>query len=90
MTQKITVNPNTSYILTGWVQNDFGTNTGSFGVRAADGVSVLAQTSFGTASTYVPVTVKFNSGNNSSVTIFAGFQGQKKKLMMRLDDLALR
>jgi hypothetical protein len=90
LTQKITVNPNTSYILTGWVQNDFGTNTGSFGVRAADGVSVLAQTSFGTASTYVPVTVKFNSGNNSSVTIFAGFQGQKKKLMMRLDDLALR
>jgi hypothetical protein len=51
---------------------------------------VLAQTSFGMASTYVPVTVKFNSGNNSSVTIFAGFQGQKKKLMMRLDDLALR
>jgi hypothetical protein len=90
LTQQITVTPNTNYILTGWVQNDFGTNTGSFGVRAANGVTVLAQTSFGAASTYVPETVKFNSGNNSSVIIFAGFVGQKKKLMLRLDDLALR
>jgi hypothetical protein len=89
LTQRITVTPNTSYTLTGWVQDDFGKNTGSFGVRAANGV-VLAQTSFGTASNYTPVTVNFNSGSNSSVTIFAGFVGQKKTLMMRLDDVTLR
>jgi hypothetical protein len=90
LTQQITVTPKTNYILTGWVQNDFGTNNGSFGVRAANGVTVVAQTSFGAASTYVPETVKFNSGNNSSVIIFAGFVGQKKKLMLRLDVLLRR
>jgi hypothetical protein len=89
LTQTITVTPNTSYTLTGWVENDFAKNTGSFGVRGANG-TVLAQTTFGTASTYMPLTVKFNSGSNSSVTVFAGFTGQKKTYMMRIDDVSLR
>lgn len=89
ITQTVAVTPNTVYTLTGWVQNNFGKNTGSFGVRTSAG-AVLAQTSFGTASTYTPLTVKFNSGNNSSITVFAGFTGQKKAFLMRLDDVALR
>jgi hypothetical protein len=60
------------------------------GVRAANGTTVVAQTTFGTAATYTPVTVKFNSGSNSTITIFAGFTGQKKTMEMRLDDVSLR
>lgn len=89
LTQTIAVTPNTAYTLTGWVENDFGKNTGSFGVRGASG-AVIAQTSIGAASSYTPLTVRFNSGSNSSVTIFAGFTGQKKMLLMRLDDVSLR
>ena len=89
LTQMITVTPNTSYTLTGWIEDDFGKNTGSFGVRGTNG-AVLAQTSFGTASTYMPLTVKFNSGANSSITLFAGFLGQTKSYTMRLDDVSLR
>lgn len=88
--QTITVTPNTSYVLTAWVQNNFGRNQGSFGVRASDNRTVLAQTSFGTAAAYTPVTVKFNSGSNSTISIFAGFTGQKKTMEMRLDDVSLR
>jgi hypothetical protein len=51
---------------------------------------VLAQTAVGSATSYVPQTVRFNSGNNSFVTIFAGFTGQKGTNTMRLDDVALR
>ena len=91
LTQKIAVTPNTSYTLTVWVQNDFGNKVkGSVGVRAADGVTILAQSAVGGASGYVPLTVKFSSGNNSSVTIFTGFTGQKGTNTMRLDDVAVR
>jgi hypothetical protein len=89
ITQTITVAANTDYVLTGWVQNTFGKNTGTFGVRGASG-AVIKQTSFGTASTYTPLTVKFNSGNNTSITIFAGFTGQRKTMDLRLDDVYLR
>jgi hypothetical protein len=91
LTQKMAVIPNTNYTLTAWVQDDFGSKLkGSFGVRASDGVTVLAQTAVGSATSYVPQTVRFNSGNNSFVTIFAGFTGQKGTNTMRLDDVALR
>src|SRR5207237_654564 len=90
ITQTITVTPNTSYVLTGWVQNSFGKNKGSIGVRAADNRTVLAQASFGAAAAYTPVTVKFNSENNSTITLFAGFTGQNKTTEMRLDDVSLR
>lgn len=89
-TQQVSVTPNTSYTLTTWVQNNFGKNTGLVGVRGADNVTVLAQTAIGAASTYVPVTVKFNSGGNSTVTVFAGFSGQKKTYSLRVDDFSLR
>lgn len=90
LAQQISVTPNTNYVVTAWVENDFGSNTGSVGVRAANDVTVLAQSSFGAASTYVPVTVKFNSGSNSTVTLFAGFTGQKKAYYLRVDDFSLR
>lgn len=90
LTQTIAVSPNTSYTLTGWVRDNLAATQGSFGARGADGKTVLGQASVGAASSYVPVTVKFNSGNNSSVTIFAGFTGQNTSLTMRLDDVSLR
>jgi len=89
-TQQISVTLNTNYVLTAWVQNNFGSNKGSLGVRAGTGTTVLAQTSFGSASSYTPVTVNFNSGSNSTVTLFAGFTGQKKTYYLRLDDFSLR
>jgi hypothetical protein len=91
LTQTLNVNPGTDYILTAWVQNTFGTNqAGAIGVRAANGVTVLSQAAFGSASTYIPLTVKFNSGSSATVTLFAGFKGGGSRLSMRLDDVALR
>jgi hypothetical protein len=90
ITQTLSVTPGTNYVLTGWVQNNFGTNQGLFGIRGSDGVTVLKQSAIGAASAYVPLTVSFSSGNNSTVTVFAGFIGQNTTLWMRLDDVALR
>ena len=90
VTQTLSVQPNTIYTLTGWVQNNFTGTIGSFGIFGADGTTVVGQTSFGAASTYAPLTVSFNSRNNSTVTVFAGFTGQNTPLWMRVDDVSLR
>jgi hypothetical protein len=89
-TQTISVQPNTNYTLTGWVQNNFSTNIGSVGVRTSNGATVLKQSSFGSAPSYLPMTLNFNSGSNSTVTLFVGFVGQKTPLWIRVDDFALR
>jgi hypothetical protein len=79
-TQTITVQPGTNYTLTGWVQNNFTGNAGLFGVRAGSGTTVLNQTAFGAAVSYIPLSLMFNSGNNTLVTVFAGFKGQNTSL----------
>lgn len=88
--QIVAVKPNTSYTLTGWVQDNFGGSIGSFRVYGADGVKVVGQTNFGAESVYAPLTVTFNSGSDSTVTVFTGFAGQNTAVWMRVDDVALR
>jgi hypothetical protein len=86
----MSVQPNTNYTLTGWVQTNVTTSQGSFGVRTANGSTTVKQTAFGAAASYTPLTLMFNSGSNSTLTIFAGFKGQNTSAWMRLDDVALR
>jgi hypothetical protein len=89
ITQKIAVTPNTDYVLTGWVQNNFTTNSGYFGVRKSDGVTVLQQTSFTAAPGYTQLFVPFNSGSNSTVTVFCGFWGIGSDQWLRMDDFMI-
>jgi hypothetical protein len=89
-TQTVPVQPNTNYTLTGWVQTNLITSQGSFGVRTANGSTIVRQAAFGAAASYTPLTLMFNSGSNSTLTIFAGFKGQNTSAWMRLDDVALR
>ncbi len=88
-TQTIAVQPGTNYTLTGWVQNNFTGNAGLFGVRAGSGPAALNQRAFGAAPSYTPQTITFNSGSNTSVTVFAGFKGQNTSLWLRIDDIYL-
>ncbi len=89
-TQVITVQPNTNYTLTGWVQNNFTTNVGYFGVRDSGGVNVIAQKTFSGAPNYQQITVTFNSGSNTTMKVFAGFWGQNVDYWVRLDDFRVR
>lgn len=88
-TQWVSVKPNTNYTLTGWVQNNFTTNLGYFGVRKSDGSTVLQETSFSAAPGYTQLTVTFNSGSNSTVKVYAGFWGQSVDYWLRIDDVSL-
>jgi hypothetical protein len=90
ITQVISVQPNTNYTLTGWVQNNFGSNIGYFGIRDSGGVNVVAQTTFSAAASYRLITVSFNSGSNTTMKVFGGFWGQSTDYWVRLDDIAVR
>jgi hypothetical protein len=89
--QTIAVTPNTNYTLTGWVQNNFTSSTeGYFGVRAGTSTTTfLSNQAFGPASRYQQISATFNSGSNSTVTLFFGFNGTGADQYMRLDDVAL-
>jgi len=87
--QHVAVQPNTDDGLTGWVQNNFSSNLGYFGVRKADGITVLAEKSFSASPNYTQQTVSFNSGSNSTITVYCGFWGQGADQWLRMDDIAL-
>lgn len=88
--QAISVQPNTDYTLTGWIHNNFGQNSGYFGVRKADGTTVLQETSFTALPFYTQQIVNFNSGPNATVTIYVGFWGQGTDYWTQLDDISLQ
>jgi hypothetical protein len=89
-TQPVPVQPNTNYVATVWVRNNFGSNAGYFGVRDAGGIKVLRQTSFSAAPNYTQSTVFFNSGPNSQVTVFCGFPGTGSDQWVQMDDFVIR
>jgi hypothetical protein len=87
--QEIAVQPNTDYVLTGWVQNSFTTNIGYFGVRGSDDYTILQQTTFSAAPSYTQLFVPFNSGSNSTVWVFCGFWGAGADRWLRIDDISI-
>ncbi len=90
LTQTISVQPNTNYALSGWIQNNFTNNVGYFGVRASDGTTVLQQATFGSLPSYGQLNAQFNSGSNTTVKVFVGFWGQGATRWIRADDISLQ
>jgi hypothetical protein len=90
ITQSVPVTPNTNYTLSAWVQNNFARNSGSLGVRAANGTAALAEASFYAFPTYAQVMVNFNSGPNSTVKVYVGFRGQGTDYWLRIDDISIQ
>lgn len=87
--QTVTVQPNTNYVLRGWVQTSSNV-TGYFGVRRGTSeTDLLAETSFTDAGPWTPVSVSFNSGSQTQLTIFAGYWGPGGDPFLRLDDVEL-
>jgi hypothetical protein len=62
---------------------------GYFGVRSPGG-AVISEATFGSLPTYTQKTVAFNSGSNTSVTVYAGFWGPGADSWIRLDDVSLQ
>ncbi len=72
ITQSVPVIPNTEYRLTGFLKSSQNLNDGYFGARGSAG-KILAEVKYGRNDSYTKQTVKFNSGANTSVTVFSGY-----------------
>jgi hypothetical protein len=88
--QTVNVQPNTGYVLRGWVQTSGNVTGGYFGVRNGTSPDVLAEQHYAPQGAYAPLTVTFNSGANTQVTIFGGYWAPGSDSWIRLDDVVMR
>ncbi len=84
--QSVTVTANTNYVLSGWIKTSSNVTSGYFGVRNSNG-TVLKEVKYGKLGEYTKLTISFNSGSNTSVTIFGGFWGAGSDSWVNIDSL---
>ncbi|MFI9243876.1 G1 family glutamic endopeptidase [Streptomyces sp. NPDC053086] len=91
ITQRVPVHANTNYVLDGWVRTSGNYTTGYFGARTQNG-KTLVQENYGivrTPGAYQYVHVAFNSGVNTSITVFIGYVAPGTDSWVQIDDVHL-
>ncbi|MFC0842226.1 hypothetical protein ACFH04_00510 [Streptomyces noboritoensis] len=89
--QQVTVKPQTVYYLEGWVRTSGNYTTGYFGARGTNGRTIV-QKNYGkvvTNGAYQYLSMAFNSGTNSSVTLYVGYVAPGADSWVQIDDLDL-
>ncbi|MFI6480519.1 DUF4185 domain-containing protein [Nonomuraea sp. NPDC050663] len=86
--QTVTVSPNTDYVLTGFLRTSANNDNGFFGVRNPGGAPIR-EVNFRAVGSWTRFTVAFNSGNRSSVQVFAGIWTDNGDLWLQADDIAV-
>lgn len=89
LTQSVTVRPNTSYRLSGWIRSSAANTDGYFGARGINGGAVIKEMKFGSLPGYTQLTVDFNAGNNRVVDVYTGVWGNGGDAWAQVDDLVL-
>jgi S-formylglutathione hydrolase FrmB len=85
--QTITVAPNRTYRLTGWIRSSASTTDGYFGVRTPAG-QVVGEQRFGRLDGYTQLTVDVASGPHTTLVLFAGLWATTDT-WLHLDDVTL-
>ncbi|WP_245767916.1 DUF4185 domain-containing protein [Stigmatella erecta] len=88
--QEVAVVPNTNYTLSAWVRTSTSFNEGYFGARVLRGGPLLNELKLTQPlSGYSQVSVRFNSGAQHSVEIFAGLWANAGDTWLQADDFVL-
>lgn len=69
--QTLSVSPNRTYRVTGWIRTSANNADGYFGLRTGSG-QVVGEKRFGNLGGYTQVTVDVASGSNTSLVLYAG------------------
>jgi hypothetical protein len=85
--QTVPVAPNKTYTLRGWLRTSGNNTDGYFGVRTPAG-QVVAEKKLGSLPGYAQLVVTFNSGNNTSLDVFAGLWANGDT-WLQLDDVSM-
>jgi hypothetical protein len=95
LSQTIIVSSNTNYTLTAWVDAS-NTTGGNIGIRTSGGANGATAAFVNTdpgpsthAADYRQYTVTFNSGNNTSLVVFAGYTTPGGSSFINVDDVSI-
>jgi hypothetical protein len=86
--QTISVTPNTDYTMTVWLRGTSNIVNGWIGIADASGAT-FANQKFGSLSAYTKLTLKFNSGSNTSIKPYAGYYAPNVSSWLRIDDISV-
>jgi S-formylglutathione hydrolase FrmB len=87
--QTVSVSPNTSYTLTGWLRTSSNNNAGYFGVRTTGG-TVIGETEYNAFAGYTQQTVHLNTGANTAVVVYGGlWPPNNQDTWAQFDDVSL-
>ncbi|ATB33920.1 DUF4185 domain-containing protein [Melittangium boletus] len=88
--QEVAVTPNTQYTLSAWVKTSNTLNEGYFGARMLRGGPILNELKLTQPlGGYTQLSVRFNSGANHSVEIFAGVWANNGDTWLQADDFVM-
>jgi hypothetical protein len=86
--QRVTVQANTTYVLSGYLRTSLNSDNGFMGARTTAG-SILSEVNYGAINGWRRYTVTFNSGSNTSVDVYAGVWTNNGDIWIQLDDFSL-
>jgi hypothetical protein len=86
--QTIAVQANHTYTVSGWVRTSANNNAGYFGLRTTGG-TVIGETAYARLDNYTQITKTVNSGNNTSLVIYAGLWPNGGDTWAQLDDVTV-
>jgi hypothetical protein len=86
--QDVPVAPNTNYVLTAWIRSTANVVGGYFGVCTLPG-TVISEVNYGFLPEYTSRTVTFNSGSNTTVSVYAGYWAPGADSFIQVDDFSL-
>jgi S-formylglutathione hydrolase FrmB len=86
--QTVSVVPDTTYTLTGWIRTSSNNTAGYFGLRDLQG-NVIGQTQYGSLPNYTQLSVTINVGPVNKVVLFAGLWAVNGDTWAQVDDVSL-
>ncbi|OUL35440.1 hypothetical protein BV372_11395 [Nostoc sp. T09] len=88
ISQRIKLQPNTEYELKAYIRTSENVTDGSFGVRDANQKAFI-ELKFGRLGQYVPLTLRFVTGNEPEYHIFTGFWAVGQDSWVQVDNYTL-
>jgi hypothetical protein len=88
ISQRIKLQPNTEYELKAYIRTSENVTDGSFGVRDAN-QKAFVELKFGRLAQYIPLTLRFVTGNEPEYNIFTGFWAVGQDSWVQVDNYTL-
>lgn len=88
ISQRVKLQPNTEYELKAYIRTSENVTDGHFGIRDTN-QNAFVEIKFGRLPQYIPLTLRFVTGNDSEYNIFSGFWAVGEDSWVQVDSYSL-